>query len=80
MTGYRYAPRRRDLAKTEREHERHRAGGPGKAARKGHDEPESSGNKPGQKQAGKEHVPGEGNGEPGRRRTLGKRPSGGGPH
>ncbi len=68
------------MAKTKTEHERHQAGGPGKAARKGHVDPERSGNKPSQNQAGKEHVPGEGNDEPGRRRTLGKRPSGQGSH
>jgi hypothetical protein len=48
------------MSKTEREHERHAAGGPGKSARKGHVEPEKSGNKPGQRQAGAERLPGAG--------------------
>lgn len=34
------------------EEEKHRAGGPGKAARKGHVDPEDSGNPPGKKQEG----------------------------
>jgi hypothetical protein len=46
------------MSKTEREYERHAAGGPGKSARKGHLEPEKSGNKPGQRQAGAERLPG----------------------
>ena len=70
------------MAKTEREHAKHRAGGPGKAARRGHVDPASGGNEPSQKQAGKGHVPGEGegDGEPGRRRAIGRTPSGEGPH
>jgi hypothetical protein len=40
------------VGKKEREHDKHAAGGPGKSARKGHVEPEKSGNKPGQRQEG----------------------------
>ena len=50
------------MGKKEREHDKHAAGGPGKAARKGHTEPEKSGNKPSQRQAGPVGMPGEGRG------------------
>ena len=48
------------MAKTEREQDRHAAGGPGKSARKGHVEPEKSGNKESQRQPGPVGLPGEG--------------------
>lgn len=50
------------MGKKVAEHEKHTAGGPGKAARKGHTEPEKSGNKATQRQAGKAGLPGEGRG------------------
>lgn len=53
---------------TKTEHDKHAAGGPGKASRKGHADPEDSGNKPGQKQTPKDRGPGKGGGQdPGRR-------------
>ena len=48
------------MGKKKREIDKHAAGGPGKSARKGHIEPEKSGNKPGQRQAGPVGLPGEG--------------------
>lgn len=50
------------MGKKEREHDKHGAGGPGKAARKGHVEPEKSGNKPSQRQPGSRGLPSEGRG------------------
>lgn len=48
---------KKDVIHREKAHEptdrkRHRAGGPGKSARKGHVDPDHSGNKPGQRQSG----------------------------
>jgi hypothetical protein len=57
------------MGKKAPEHDKHAAGGPGKAARKGHVEPEKSGNKPGQRQAG---LPGEGRRSGTQRREPGK--------
>jgi hypothetical protein len=61
------------MGKKEREHDKHAAGGPGKSARKGHAEPEKSGNKPPQRQAGAVKLPGEGRNKPTERREPGKR-------
>jgi len=44
----------------ERERKIHESGGPGKASKKAHVEPEKSGNKPGQLQTPHERGPGEG--------------------
>jgi hypothetical protein len=48
------------MGKKKTEVDKHAAGGPGKSARKGHAEPEKSGNKPTQRQAGTVGLPGEG--------------------
>jgi hypothetical protein len=45
---------------TKREQDQHAAGGPGKSSRKGHVDPEHSGNKPGQLQTPTSRGPGEG--------------------
>jgi hypothetical protein len=60
------------MGRKEREHDRHAAGGPGKSARKGHVEPEKSGNKPGQRQEGAVKLPGEGRHAAPQRREPGK--------
>jgi hypothetical protein len=60
------------MGKKAPEHDKHAAGGPGKAARKGHVEPEKSGNKPGQRQAGPVGLPGEGRRSGTERREPGK--------
>jgi hypothetical protein len=46
------------MGKKEREHDKHAAGGPGKSARKGHVEPDKSGNKPGLRQPARAGIPG----------------------
>jgi hypothetical protein len=60
------------MTKKPREHDKHAAGGPGKSARKGHIEPEKSGNKLSQRQAGAVGLPGEGRGTSTQRRESGK--------
>lgn len=57
------------MAKTEED--KHQAGGPGKDSRKGHIDPEDSGNKPGQKQTPTERGPGQGGGQDPERRPGG---------
>ena len=48
------------MGKKQREIDKHAAGAQGKSARKGHVEPERSGNKPRRRQAGPLGLPGEG--------------------
>lgn len=60
------------MGKKEREHDKHAAGGPGKSARKGHVEPERSGNKTTQRQSGPVGLPGEGRDRGPQRREPGK--------
>jgi hypothetical protein len=60
------------MDKKQREIDKHAAGAQGKSARKGHVEPDKSGNQPSQREPGRFGLPGEGRGHDPQRSEAGK--------